>query len=378
MSNGGVSRVGAKTEGVKAPWILLLAGGSGTRFWPASTRDEPKHLLPLLEGGRTLLEATLDRALALTGPDHVFVVTAADQAPAVAAVLAEQLPLEQIIAEPVPRNTAPAIALAMVHLSLRGAGPHDPVVVLPTDAWIDDDAGFKAAIERAMQAAVQHKAIVTLGVPPDRPATGYGYLGLGGPEETEGEGLPVRKVLQFREKPDQRTAETWLASGNFWWNAGIFVFRLGYLWYVMGDLREDLDVAMAVLGACVQQDDEAALAEEYGKLESISIDYAVMEQAPSVLTVPAEVGWSDLGSWDAIARVLGTVPGGVGRAASVVAEESSRNVVYAPGRTVALVGIEDVVVVAQGDAILVARRSRAEDVKAVVNQLREQGREDLL
>jgi mannose-1-phosphate guanylyltransferase len=360
------------------PWILLLAGGSGTRFWPASRREEPKHLLPLLEGGRCLLQETVDRVLALTSPERVFVVTAADQADRIAAALVGVLSADQMIVEPEPRNTAPAIALAMVHLSLQGAGPHDPVMVLPCDAWVDDADGFRAALVRAAEAAVEHKAIVTLGVPPTAPATGYGYLGLGPEEETAGDGLVVRKVLRFTEKPDADTARRYVDSGNYWWNAGIFVFRLGYLWYVMGDLREDFDVGMALMGGCLQQDDRAGLAEEYARLEAISIDYAVMEDAPSMLAVPAEVGWSDLGSWGAAAPLLEPVEGGLGRAGLVLASDASDNLIFAPGRAVALVGVSGLAVVATDDALLVVPRERAQEVGALVARLKALGRDDLV
>ena len=361
------------------PWILLLAGGSGTRFWPASRREEPKHLLPLLEGGRSLLEETVARIGKLTSPERIFVVTSADQADRTVLALEGLLGPDQLIVEPEPRNTAPAIALAMVHLSLKGAKPHDPVFVLPCDAWVVDIDGFRAALERAAAAAVEHKAIVTLGVPPTGPSTGYGYLGLGPEEATEGEGAAVRKVLKFTEKPDEVTARQYMESGNYWWNAGIFVFRLGYLWYVMGDLREDFDIGMALMGGCVQQDDRAGLAEEYAKLEAISIDYAVMEDAPSVLAVPAaDLGWSDLGTWDAVAPLLDAVEGGLGRAGLVLCEDGADNIVFAPGKAVALVGVSGLAVVATDDAVLVVPRERAQEVRALVARLIEQGREDLV
>jgi mannose-1-phosphate guanylyltransferase len=367
----------AKSDPSK-PWVLVLAGGSGSRFWPASRRENPKHLLPLLAGERSLLRATIERLADLTDLERVLVVTALDQVPQVTMDLEGMLPEGNVIAEPVARNTAPAIALAMVHLGLRGVRAHDPVIVLPSDHWIDDTPGFVTALRRGVDAAVHHKAIVTLGVTPTWPATGYGYLGLGQPVETPGTGdLPVRKVLQFREKPDADLAKEYLASGSYWWNAGIFVFRLGYLWYVMGDLREDLDDAMHILSACIQQDDEKALHEEYSKIEAVSIDYAVMEQAPSVLAVPADVGWGDLGSWDAVAPLLESGPAGGQRADDVVSWDSEGNVIFAPGRTVALVGVQDLVVVATDDAILVVPRDRAQEVRKIVDELKERGRDDL-
>ena len=353
------------------PWVFILAGGSGRRFWPASRRATPKHLLPLA-GDASLLRATVQRALAITHVDRVLVITAADQAAAVLEDVGDLIARDNLLAEPVPRNTAPAIALGIVTVALRGAGAHDPIIVLPSDHGLTDIPAWEASLARAVDAAVEHKTIVTLGVTPTFPSTGFGYLGLGGEEETGGDGdLPVRKVLQFREKPSLELASEYFeASGSWWWNAGIFVFRLGYLWYVMGDLREELDVGMQLLSACIQQGDQKALAEEYAKLESISIDYAVMEQAPSVMSVPLDCGWSDLGSWDALE--------GLAQAEDVVAMGSSGNVVYAPGKTVALIGVSDLVVVATDDAILVVPRDRAQEVRDVTDQLAERGRDDLL
>jgi mannose-1-phosphate guanylyltransferase len=361
------------------PWVLILAGGSGTRFWPASRRDRPKHLLPLLAGDRTLLRATIERLEPLTDTERILVVTSADQAQQVQMDVEGVLPPENLVVEPVARNTAPAIALAMVHLGLRGVGPHDPVVVLPSDHWIEDLDGFIAGLRRAVEAARQHKAIVTLGVTPTGPATAYGYLGLGSALETDGDAaLPVRHVLQFREKPSPATAQEYFDSGNYLWNAGMFVFRLGYLWYVLGDLREDLDVAMQVFSACIQQDDQAALLDEYAKLEPISIDHAVMEEAPSVLTVPVDVGWGDLGSWDSVGPLLEEGPAGAQRVDELVSWDADGNVVFAPGRTVALVGVRDLVVVATDDAVLVMPKDRAQEVRAVVDELKQRGKDELL
>ena len=361
------------------PWVLILAGGGGTRFWPASRREHPKHLLPLLAGDRTLLRATVDRLWSLTDAERILVVTSADQAQLVRMEVEGQLPAENVVVEPVARNTAPAIALAMVHLGLRGVGPHDPVIVLPSDHWIDDVDAFVAALRRAVEAARQHKAIVTLGVTPTGPATAYGYLGLGGALETQGDQeLSVRHVLQFREKPDPATAQEYFDSGKYLWNAGMFAFRLGYLWYVLGDLREDLDVAMQVFSACIQQDEQEALLEEYGKLESISIDHAVMEEAPSVLTVPLDVGWGDLGSWDSVGPLLAETDAGGHRADELVSWDAAGNVVFAPGKTVALVGVSDLVVVATDDAVLVVPRDRAQEVRAIVDELKKRGKDELL
>lgn len=354
----------------KKPWILILAGGAGTRFWPASRRDRPKHVLHGLGGdGKSLLQATVERVTPITKPERVFVVTSADQADLVRQQL-PQLPPRQVIVEPMPKNTGPAVSLGILHLGLHGATAHDPVLVLPADAWVDDGDAFRQTLLRASAACEQHKAIVTLGVTPTHAETGYGYIQLGDEtvEVAGGGEQPVRSVARFVEKPDQAGAEQLVADARNLWNAGIFAFRHGYLWWLLGDLSEEWDLALMMINACLVDGDPEALAFEYDKFESISLDHGVIEHAPSLLCVPLTSGWSDLGSWDAIARVLAPVDAGVARAGDVVSKDASGNVVFAPGRTVALLGVEDLVVVATDDAVLVAPRSRAQEVRELAAQ----------
>ncbi len=351
----------------KKPWILILAGGSGTRFWPASRRDRPKHVLPGLGGGGlSLLQATIERVLPLTRPERVFVLTSADQLDIVRPHLGE-LPPDQLLAEPEPKNTGPAVALGILWLTQRGAGPHDPVLVLPADAWVDDPKAFRDSLIRAAAACEQHKAIVTLGVRPTRPETGYGYIQLGdGVVAVQGGGeQPVHEVARFVEKPDLAGAEHMVADPRNLWNAGIFAFRCGYLWWLLGDLSDEWDLALMMLNACLVDGDAEGLAFEYAKFESVSLDHGVIEQAPTLLCVEATWGWSDLGSWDAVAQVLDPTEGGNARADRVIAQDASGNVVFAPGRTVALLGVDDLVVVATDDVILVAPRARAQEVRAL-------------
>ncbi|MCO4773759.1 MAG: mannose-1-phosphate guanylyltransferase [Deltaproteobacteria bacterium] len=371
--------MGTETK-TKQPWVLILAGGSGQRFWPASRRENPKHVLPGLGGeGRSLLQATIDRVLPMTRPERIFVVTSADQAKVVRPQMGALDP-GQIILEPEPKNTGPAVALALVWLSRAGATAHDPVLVLPADAWVDDEEMFRATLLRASAAAQQHKSIVTVGITPTTPATGYGWIELG--EETvevDGAGdLPVRAVGSFVEKPAAETAAELLEAGNHLWNAGIFGFRMGYLWWLMGDLDEQWDLALTMISACLVDGDHVALQTEYGQFESISLDHGVIERAPSLLCVQGSFGWSDLGSWDAIAPVLDSAPGAQARAKAVFAKDAADNVVFAPGRTVALLGVSDLVVVVTEDAVLVTPRDRSQEVRHLVEAVGAAGEEDLL
>ncbi len=360
------------------PWVILLAGGGGTRFWPASRKRRPKQVLPLLEGStRSLLRATWERALRLTSPERIVVVTAPEPAEAVRAELPEAEGW-QIVVEPEPRNTAPAVALGTIRCLNRGGGTHDPVIVLPADTWMPDEDVLEATLRRATVAASTQRAIVLLSATADRPATGFGWIVAGDPVEVFGEGeLPVRRVVRFVEKPPAEEAEALLAAGAGW-NAGIFVFRLGYLWYVLGDLHESFDMALQPLSWCMEEGDTRGLAEEWARLPSISFDHAVLERAPSLLVISLATRWADLGSWDAVGQVLDSYDDSHYSAAGLVQEDARRNVVWAPGKTVALIGVQDLVVVATEDAILVMPRERAQEVRAVVARVSAAGRDDLL
>ncbi len=365
---------------IKQPWVLILAGGSGTRFWPASRREQPKHVLPGLGGeGRSLLQATIDRVLPLTRPERIFVMTAADQAKVVRPQLGALAP-EQLLMEPVPKNTGPAVALGLIWLSRKGAGAHDPVVVLPADAWVDDEAAFRATLLRAAAAAQAHKAIVTLGVTPTRAETGYGWIGRGDESVSVSGGgdAEVWSVTSFIEKQDAETAGAMLEGGRHLWNAGIFVFRLGYLWWLLGDLDEEWDLAMTMMTACLVDGDHVALETEYSQFTPISFDHGVIEKAPSLLCIEAPFGWSDLGSWDAIAPTLDSAPGGQAKARVVFAKDAKDNVVYAPGRAVALLGVSDLVVVVTDDAVLVMPRERSQEVRELVDAAASSGEDALL
>ncbi|MEE2830218.1 MAG: mannose-1-phosphate guanylyltransferase [Myxococcota bacterium] len=357
--------------------VVVLAGGSGTRFWPASRRRHPKHLLKLLPGERSLLQATVGRVADLGGDADVTILTAQDQREAVCADLSGLLASSAVVAEPEARNTAPAIVLAAARLLADGAAETDPVVVLPSDAWVDDDLAFRQTLERACQAAVSHSAIVAVGIPPSHAATGYGYLELGEPAEPGQDGSP-RRVERFCEKPDAALAEEFLAGGRHHWNAGIFVFTLATLQRTLREVAPDLAQLADALGECFRAGDSAAADRLYRSASPISFDYAVMEHADGLLCVGASFAWSDLGSWDALQPVLETGDAGAFRAAGLVSKAAEGNVVFAPGRTVGLLGVEGLVVVATDDAILVASADRAQEVRALTELLREQGMEELL
>jgi mannose-1-phosphate guanylyltransferase len=348
------------------PTALVLAGGSGTRFWPASRRSRPKQLLPL-DADRSLLVQTVARLAPLVPPGRVWVSTTAALAPAVVEQL-DDVPPEQVIAEPAGRNTAPAIAWSL--LSMPAAERDGVVVVLPSDHRVADAAAFRAALERATAVAAASDRIVALGVLPRWAETGFGYLELGAPRAGA---AGLREVARFREKPDRATATAFVASGRHLWNAGIFVFRGAVLLAAIERHAPELARGLAALAAA-----PARVAELYPALPSVSIDYAVMEHVEGLLALPLDCGWDDLGSWQALFEVLPAGAAGNRVHGDAIAIDADDNLLFADHGLVAALGVRDLVIVRTADAVLVAHRDRAQEVRRLVERLSAAGRLDLL
>ncbi len=337
---------------------LILAGGSGTRLWPRSTDERPKPFLKLT-GGESLLRETFRRATALAGAENVFVSGRAAHAPLLAAELPE-VTQSRFVLEPVRRNTAPAIALSA--LAASEDAPDAVLAVLPSDQAVRDETAFLVALRVAADAARARDAFVTLGIPPTRAETGFGYM-----EVEEGQPPPLR-VMRFVEKPTRERAEEFLASGRFFWNAGIFVFRTSYLFEEMERACPDILKVARRAHAARKADDSSSFTEIFSSSPSLSIDVAVMEKARQVLTVPCACGWSDLGSWEAVFEFLGGAPGVNVLEGPAAAVEGSGNLVLAEGRPVRVVGLSDVAVVDSPDGILVMRRGASDALRRSVEE----------
>ncbi len=345
---------------------LVLAGGSGTRFWPASRRSRPKQLLAL-DGGRSLLQATVDRLAPLVPAERVWVATT----PALAAAVREQLPglgPDRLVVEPAPRNTAPAIGFALARMPVearRGA-----VAVLPSDHRVAEPEAFRATLAAAAEVAERDDRVLALGVVPTRAETGFGYLEVG-------EALPgapgLREVVRFREKPDRATAERFLAGGRHLWNGGIFVFRGETMRAAIARLAPEVGAGLAAL-----EGDPSSAARRFAALPAVSIDVAVMEKLEGFATLPLECGWDDLGSWQALHDALPGDGAGNRVHGSAVAVDARDNLLFAEQGTIAVVGVEGLVVVRTGDAVLVLPRERAQEVRRIVERLESNGRDDLL
>ncbi|MGQ0721718.1 MAG: mannose-1-phosphate guanylyltransferase [Candidatus Eiseniibacteriota bacterium] len=346
---------------------VILAGGRGTRFWPASREALPKQFLAV-GGGDSLLTRTGRRIFPLTGTSHAWVVTGAAHVARVAEHLPE-LSAERIVGEPVGRNTAPAVGLAAA-LVLR-EDPEGVLLVAPADAWIPDEVAFREAASAACAFASERGGLVTFGIAPASPATGYGYV-----EAGKAVAGGVRRAVRFTEKPDAATAARFLAAGRHFWNAGIFAWRADVFLEELARQRPAMADACRRMAAA--KDLGRALAAEYPALESISVDYGLLEAAADVYVLPVTFAWSDVGSWDVLPALLS--PDGRGNVllGDVLALDAARCLVRSEQRFTALVGVEDLLVVDTADALLICPKARAQDVKQVVEHLEKSGRRDLL
>jgi mannose-1-phosphate guanylyltransferase len=353
--------------------VLVLAGGSGSRFWPLSRRDRPKQLLPFA-GGASLLRRTLERLEPLSPASAVWVSTTVELRDAIARELPE-LPAERIVAEPEGRNTAPAIAWALARMP--ESGDASAVAVLPSDHHVADAGAFRAALAGAARTAEDRRCVVTLGVPPERAETGFGYLELAAAAT---DGLEAMPLERFVEKPDAATARAFAASGRHLWNAGIFVFAPEVLFAHLERHQPEIHRAVRAVRSGAGKLDSTAEERLYAELPAVSIDHGVMERLErgEVFTVPLRCGWSDLGSWEALAAVLPGDDSGNHRSGDVLALEARDNVLFADAGTIAVLGVEGLVVVRSGDAVLVVPRERSQEVRRIVAELTRASRRDLL
>ena len=336
---------------------VILAGGSGTRLWPASRRARPKQFLTL-GGTEPLVTGAVRMGRAIAG-DRVTIVTAQAQVGATRSTVGDV----DVLAEPVGRNTAAAIGLAAATLELRD--PDAVLALLPADQHVTDRDGLARVLDTALAAAERDGVIATVGIAPTRAETGFGYLELAGPA-TPG---VVAPVVRFVEKPDLATAEAYVASGRYLWNGGIFCASARRL-------LAELDTHLPATGEAVRAiaRDPASATRRYETLPSISIDHGVMEKATGVVTVPASVGWDDVGSWAALPAVRGTDRAGNTTVGPTIVIDGTGNIVMSDDATlIATVGLSDVVVIKSGDAILVIPRSSAQDVRKVIEALSAQG-----
>lgn len=351
---------------------VILAGGAGERFWPASRRARPKPFLQVV-GGKTLLEATLARARRSASKDGVWIVCGNEHAGAIRKE--SGLPAKRVLVEPRRRNTAAAIGLVATHIAAQD--PDAVLTVLPADHVIPDVASFARDIRRCARAAHETDALITLGVKPERPETGLGYIQVG---PAAGRGHPgLHRVRRFVEKPNATRARRFVRGGQHLWNAGIFVFRARTMLDEIEEHVPALHRALAPVRECGKRLTRAAMERAYRRAPSLPIDIAVMEKSRRVWTLPVRWHWNDVGTWESLAGELG-VRAGRSRvvAGALVHDDAGGNLVWGrPERPVALLGVEGLAVVDTGDALLVTRLDRSNDVRGIVKALKAKGRLDV-
>jgi len=356
-------------------YIVILAGGSGTRFWPLSRKSTPKQLMSVF-GGKSMLQRTVERVIPLQ-PKRVMVVTNALQAAETRNQLEyiKGMPVD-VIEEPIGRNTAPAIGLAASIIARFD--PDGIMVVLPADHFIVDEEGFRETLRKARTVAETGK-LVTLGITPTRPETGYGYI-----EAESGSGSDAAPVRRFVEKPPLERALEFLASGRFYWNSGMFVWGASAILDQIARFMPELSGALAKLAfehdVWELADLKPQIAEIYSGIKGESIDFGVMEKAQDVQVIPASFGWSDVGSWSALPEVMEADQDGhvLINAQGSVSVASEGCLAYGSGKMVAFVGVKDLVVVDTPDALLICSKSAAQDVKKVVEELERRGLSEYL
>ncbi|MCB9506245.1 MAG: NTP transferase domain-containing protein [Myxococcales bacterium] len=343
--------------------VVIMAGGAGTRFWPLSRRHRPKQLLSLF-GETPMITQTVARFEGMVPVDHIWIVTNDALGDAIAEAV-PGVPRENILTEPVARNTAPCIGLAAAAIRARTGRGDEVMAVFPADHFIRDRAAFQAAVAHAVREA-ESGAIVTLGIEPTKPETGYGYIRCGDALEDG-----VMTADAFVEKPDAETALAYLTDGHYLWNSGMFAFRVDAI-------LDELDRQLPTLGAQVRAmepllaaGDDAALTALFEEIQPVSIDYGVMEGARNVRVVPVRFGWSDVGHWDALPQVADTDDSGNVLMGDVVAVDCRESVLMGnDARVLAAVGLDRLVVVDTVDAVLVAPRDRVQEVRAIVEALK--------
>lgn len=358
--------------------VVVLAGGAGERFWPASRAHYPKPLLKVI-GGKSLLAATLDRARAIAGKDRIWIVCGHEHAKKIRK--ASGLPANRVLVEPRRRNTAMAAAWAAQRIAAED--PHGVLVILPADHHVPDRRAFAAAIRKSARAAHAAEVLVTLGVRPTRPDTGYGYIRLGPRAGKAYAGL--HRVAKFVEKPGAATASRYCAGGKYLWNAGVFIWQAKTFLEQVAECAPDLHRALAPLRRHPKGRNRQAVAVAYEKAPSLSVDVAILERSQRVWTLPVSFSWSDVGTWESLASELGVGEkskrdrnGNRIIAGQLLAFDAEANLVWGGDRPIALLGVENLAVVDTGDVIFVTKLERAGDVKRIVATLKARGREDLI
>lgn len=345
----------------KSTYIAIMAGGVGSRFWPASREARPKQFLDIMGDGRSLLRMTFERFLKVTTADKIFIVTNGKYQAQVMDHLPE-LTNNQILCEPSRNNTAPCVAYTA--FKLRALDPDANIVIAPSDALIVNETLFADNINKALAYTAENDALVTLGIAPDKPHTGYGYIQFLGDGSENG----VYSVKRFTEKPDLETAKSFIRGGDYLWNAGIFVWRAETVLKAYERYAPEIFALLSQGMSCYNTADEQAFIDEfYPQTPKISVDYAIMENADNIFTIPAQFGWSDLGAWGALYQESPKdESGNVLTADRVITEDVHNSYIRGPeGKLMVVGGVDDLLIIDEGDVLVVYPKSREQEIKAL-------------
>ncbi len=355
-------------------YVAIMAGGVGSRFWPASREDKPKQFLDIMGDGRSLLRMTYERFLRVTSADQIFIVTNGKYKAQVMEHIPELVD-NQILCEPSRNNTAPCVAYTA--FKLQALDPEANIVIAPSDALIVNETLFADNISKALSFTAQNDALLTLGIAPDRPHTGYGYIQFIGEGGQEG----VYPVKRFAEKPDVETAKSFLRSGDYLWNAGIFIWRAATILQAYETYAPEIFALLAQGLSCYNTADEQGFIDEfYPQTPKISVDYAIMENANNIYTIPAQFGWSDLGAWGALYHESPKdSAGNVIAGNQILTEDVHNSYIRGPeGKLLVVGGVDDLLVIDEGDVLVVYPRNREQEIKTLRERAQREFGEDFV
>jgi mannose-1-phosphate guanylyltransferase len=353
---------------------VILAGGKGKRFWPYSRNARPKQFLDVTGDG-SMLAVTFERLTAFIPAERILVCALKEHEALVRTELPE-LAAENIFAEPIGRNTAPSLAVAASIVRERDGD--DPILCCPADHLITDSKAFGSVVSAAERAAARRDVLVTFGITPRYPATGYGYIEAD-PEAGTQDGHPFHRVLSFHEKPERELAEDYIRTGNFFWNSGIFIWRPSvFLSAWERYLPEGVEPLRRITESLRTEERERIVTAEYPLMPAVSVDFGILEKVDNTIVFPTDPGWSDVGSWDALYEVLpGDAEGNVGERI-IGTIDAKGNLFFNPGGATAAIGVENIIVVVEGKTVLICKRGHSQRVRDLVNTLEKSGADEFL
>lgn len=367
-----MSLMASDPESSLALFAVIMAGGSGQRFWPISRAESPKQLIGLL-GEKSLLRRSFDRIRPLTGLERIIVVTNQSIAQSVARELPE-LPARSILAEPIKKNTAPCILLAAI--LIKKLSQDAVMAAMPADHYIGDEEGFRSVVKAAAHFAQSEDHLITLGIRPTRPETGYGYIKVGR-KIGETKAGSLFRADEFTEKPSFERARAYVESGKYLWNSGVFIWRVGAILEEMSKYLPELAEKFSSIESALGSENEAqAIYDAYSSIKGISVDFGVMEKSKKVAVIPCELSWHDVGSWRSLGEMLAGDEAGNVCVGPNINIDSHGCVIYSPDKLVATIGLRDIVIVVAPDAVLVCPKEKDQEIRKIVERLKEKGLEE--